>query len=190
MSLETKKFSFTHRLLHWLIAFAVLFLMLTVFLRLTWLEKNNIASILQDNLKALNISLNHDEALKIAKQIRKPMWDWHIYTGYFLIGLYILRLLNLYFSGIIFPNPFHKTSNLKQKIQGWSYIIFYFLMSISLITGFLIVNGPQEYKNGLESIHVQSLYYVILFIILHMIGIVLSEFSNEKGIVSKMIHGK
>jgi Ni,Fe-hydrogenase I cytochrome b subunit len=63
-------------------------------------------------------------------------------------------------------------------------------MSISLITGFLIVNGPQEYKNGLESIHVQSLYYVILFIILHMIGIVLSEFSNEKGIVSKMIHGK
>jgi cytochrome b561 len=190
MSLENKNFSFTHRLLHWLIAFSILFMMLTVFLRLTWLEKNNVAAILQDNLKALNISLNHDDAIKIAKQIRKPMWDWHIYTGYFLIGLYVLRLINLYFSGIKFPNPFHRASNLKQKIQGWTYIIFYFLMGISLITGFFIVNGSPDYKDFLESIHVQSIYYVVLFIIMHMAGLVISELSNGKGIVSKMIYGK
>jgi len=190
MSLETKNFSFTHRLLHWLIAFTILFLMLTVFLRLTWLEKNNVAAILQDNLKALNISLNNDDAIKIAKQIRKPMWDWHIYSGYFLIGLYVLRLLNLYFSGIVFPNPFHRASKLRQKIQGWTYIIFYFLMGISLITGFFIVNGSPEYKDFLESIHIQSIYYVVLFIIMHMTGLLISEFSNEKGIVAKMIYGK
>lgn len=190
MSLENIKFSLKHRLLHWLIAFTILFLMLTVFLRLTWLEKNNVAAILQENLKALNISLNHDDAIKIAKKIRKPMWDWHIYSGYFLIGLYILRLTNLYFSGIVFPNPFHRASNIRQKIQGWTYIIFYFLMGISLITGFLIVNGSPEYKDFLESIHIQSIYYVVLFIIMHMAGLLISEFSNEKGIVAKMIYGK
>jgi len=190
MSLENKNFSLTHRLLHWLIAFAILFLMFTVFLRLTWMEKNSVAAILQDNLKALNISINQDDAIKIAKQIRKPMWDWHIYTGYFLIGLYVLRLINLYFWGIIFPNPFHRASNLKQKIQGWTSIIFYFLLSISLITGFFIVNGSPEYKDILETIHVQSIYYVVLFIILHFTGLVLAEYSNEKGIISRMIHGK
>ena len=63
-------------------------------------------------------------------------------------------------------------------------------MGITLITGFLIVNGPADYKDSLESVHVQSLYYVILFIVLHMIGIVVAEVSDEKGIVSKMIHGK
>jgi cytochrome b561 len=98
-------------------------------------------------------------------------------------------LLNLYFSGIVFPNPFLKTNTLKQKIQGWSYIIFYSLLVISLITGFFIVNGPKEYKDLLETVHVQSIYYVVLFIIMHISGLVLSEFSNEKGIVSKMIHG-
>lgn len=190
MSLENKNFSLKHRLLHWLIAFTILFLMITVFLRLTWLEKNNVAAILQDNLQALNITLDHEDAIKIAKKIRKPMWDWHIYSGYFLMGLYVLRLINLYFSGIIFPNPFHRTSSLKQKIQGWTYIIFYFLMSISLITGFFIVNGSPDYKDFLESIHVQSIYYVVLFIILHMTGLVLSEYSSEKGIVSKMINGR
>ena len=190
MSLENKNFSLAHRLLHWLIAFAILFLMLTVFLRLTWLEKNNVAAILQENLKALNISLNQEDAIKIAKKIRKPMWDWHIYSGYFLIGLYVLRLINLYFSGIVFPNPFKRTRSLKQKIQGWTYIIFYFLMGISLITGFFIVNGSPDYKDILETIHVQSIYYVVLFIIMHMAGLVISELSNEKGIIAKMIYGK
>jgi len=190
MTLENKKFSLAHRILHWLIAFTILFLMLTIFLRLTWLEKNNVATILQDNLNSLNISLNHDDAIKIAKQIRKPMWDWHIYSGYFLIALYVLRLINLYFAGIIFPNPFEKNSSLKQKAQGWTYILFYFLMGISLITGFFIVNGPAKYKDYLEGIHVQSIYYVTFFVIMHMLGLVLAELSDEKGIVSKMIHGK
>jgi cytochrome b561 len=190
MKIETKEFNLTHRLLHWFIAFAILFLMLTVFLRLTWLEKNNVASILQDNLKALKIDLNHDDAIKIAKQIRKPMWDWHIYTGYFLIALYLLRMINLFKIGIIFPNPFVKSSTLKQKVQGWTYLIFYFLMGISLLTGLLIVKGPEDWGDFLEDIHVQSIYYVILFIIMHMVGLVLAELSNQKGIISKMIHGK
>lgn len=190
MKIEPKEFNLTHRLLHWCIAFAFLFLMLTVFLRLTWLEKNNVATLLQDNLKALNINLNHDDAIKIAKQIRKPMWDWHIYTGYFLIALYALRMINLFKLGITFPNPFAKNSTLKQKIQGWSYIIFYFLMGISLLTGFLIVKGPENWGDFLEDIHVQSIYYSILFIIMHITGLVLAELSNQKGIISKMIHGK
>jgi cytochrome b561 len=190
MEIETKNFNLTHRLLHWSIAFTILFLMLTVFLRLTWLDKNNVATILQDNLKGLNINLNHDDAIKIAKQIRKPMWDWHIYSGYFLITLYLLRMVNSFKLGIVFPSPFAKENTLKQKVQGWTYLIFYFLMGISLITGFLIVKGPENWKDSLESIHVQSLYYVALFIIIHTVGLVLAEISNQKGIVSKMIHGQ
>jgi cytochrome b561 len=190
MSIENRKFDLSHRILHWLIAFTVLFIMFTVFLRLTWLDKNNIAAILQDNLKLLNISLNQDDAILIAKKIRKPMWDWHIYAGYFLIVLYILRMMHLYFNGIIFPNTLKKDKILKQKVQVWAYLIFYFLMAISLISGFFIVKGPVKYKDFLETIHVQSLYYVILFVIVHMAGIIVTELSDGKGIVSKMINGK
>ncbi len=190
MTLENPKFSLTHRILHWLIAFTILFLMLTVFLRLTWLEKHNVAGILQENLKALDIILNEDDAIKIAKKIRKPMWDWHVYAGYFLIGLYILRLINLFRSGIKFPNPLNKNFDIKEKLQGWTYIIFYFLMGVSLITGFLIVNGPEKFEELMESIHEKSLYYVVLFIIMHMGGLILSELSDQKGIVGKMIYGK
>jgi cytochrome b561 len=190
MSAENRTFNLSHRILHWLIAFSLLFIVFTVFLRLTWLEKNNVAAILQENLKLLNISLSQDEAIKIAKKIRKPMWDWHIYAGYFLIGAYILRMVYFYFKGMAFPNPFKKDSSAKQKLQGWTYLIFYFLMAISLVTGFFIVNGPASYKDILETIHVQSIYYVILFIILHIAGIIIAEVTDDKGIVSKMINGK
>ena len=118
------------------------------------------------------------------------MWDWHIYSGYLLIGLYILRLLHLYFSGLNFPNPFSKHKNRKESIQAWTYVVFYFLMGISLVTGFLIVNGAPEYKDFLEGIHVQSIYYVGLFIIMHMAGLAIAETSQAKGIITKMFFGK
>ena len=99
-------------------------------------------------------------------------------------------MMHLYFNGIIFPNTLKKDKILKQKVQVWAYLIFYFLMAISLISGFFIVKGPIKYKDFLETIHVQSLYYVILFVIVHMAGIIVAELSDGKGIVSKMINGK
>lgn len=190
MNTTSKKFNLTHRILHWSIAITLLFLMLTVFLRLTWLEKNNVAALLQENLKLLQINITQEDAIKIAKKIRKPMWDWHIYSGYLLIALYLLRMFSIFKAGVVFPNPFSKHQSSKQKLQGWTYVIFYFLMGISLLTGILIVKGPENWKEVLESIHVQSIYYVVLFIIMHLTGIVIAEITDQKGIVSKMIHGK
>ena len=190
METVSKKFNLTHRLLHWAIAFTMFFLLLTVFLRLTWLEKNNVAAILQENLKLLQLNISQEDALKIAKKIRKPMWDWHIYSGYLLIALYLLRMITIFKAGILFPNPLTKNQTPKQKLQGWTYIIFYFLMGVSLLTGLLIVKGPGTWKEPLESVHVQSVYYAVLFIIMHMVGLVIAELTDQKGIVSKMIHGK
>jgi len=72
----------THRLLHWTLAFSILFIMLTVFLRLNWMEKNHVATILTDNLATLDVTITKDQAIKIAKQIRKPMFEWHLIIGY------------------------------------------------------------------------------------------------------------
>ena len=82
MLLENRTFNLSHRILHWLIAFTVLFMMFTVFLRLTWLEKNNVAVILQENLRLLNISISQDDALKIAKK----------YASLCGIGIFILGI--------------------------------------------------------------------------------------------------
>lgn len=175
--------------MHWAIAFCMLFLLFTIFLRIYWMEKNHVAGILDANLKALDVTLSQNQLLKIAKQIRKPMWDWHVYIGYVLIGLYAVRLALPFFGEMKFVNPF-KADSLKQKFQYLSYILFYVFVGVSLVTGFLIQNGPADWKGGLESVHTLSLYYLLPFIFIHFVGLFIAEKGPDKGLVSRIIRSK
>jgi len=187
--MEERKFSLINRLLHWTIAFALLFLLLTIFLRQNWMNKHNVADILTAKLSELDVSLEDGQAVKIAKSIRKPMWNWHIYVGYVLIGLYFIKLLFMTIKGPVFLSPFSKSSSTKEKFQSWVYISFYIFLGFSLVTGALIVLWPDTFKHSLEQWHVLSDYWLIGFIILHFGGVLLAELGGDKGIVSRMING-
>jgi len=82
-----------------------------------------------------------------------------------------------------------KNLSIKMKFQKWAYIIFYICVTVSLITGLIIVLGPSEFKNSIEEIHVLGIYYLLAFIGIHLAGVLIAEFTNQKGIVSKIISG-
>lgn len=187
--MENKEYSKVYRIIHWAIAISFLLLLITIFLRLTWLNKNNVAAIIQDYLSTTSQKLTQDEAIILAKKIRKPMWDWHIYLGYLLTGLFTIRFILPAFGQMKIQNPLDKSLSAKMKFQKWSYIIFYICVVVSLITGLIIVLGPRQYKDPMEDIHVLSIYYLIAFLVIHIGGILVAEFTNEKGIVSRIISG-
>ena len=76
--MENKAYSKIYRILHWLIAFSFVLLLITIFLRLTWMNKYNVAAIIQDYLSGTNQVLSQEQAITLAKKIRQPMWNWHI----------------------------------------------------------------------------------------------------------------
>ena len=172
------------RILHWSLAFTILFILLTVFLRLNWMEKNHVAGILIDKLSLIDISITKEQAVKIAKQIRKPMFDWHIYIGYVASGIFALRVLYNFLH-----KEMYDPKTTKEKFQLWVYRAFYILLGITLITGLYMEFGPDFLNDLSEEIHKLTLYYVIPFLILHFTGILIAEFTSKKGIVSKMIGG-
>jgi cytochrome b561 len=191
--MEQKSFTLVHRILHWLIAFTFLFILLTVFLRMYWLNRNHTASIIMAQLTDMGVHISSDQAVKIGKAIRKPMWEWHIYAGYFLIGLYIIRLVVMKVQGSVFANPFIKNLSSKKRFKSAVYLSFYILLGITLISGGYIELADRKWelaRQVMKAIHVQALYFALAFITLHFAGLVLAELWNEKGIVSKMIHGK
>jgi Ni,Fe-hydrogenase I cytochrome b subunit len=53
----------------------------------------------------------------------------------------------------------------------------------------LIVNGPESIKESVEDIHVLSIYYLITYLILHFGGVIMAEFTNQQGIISRMVSG-
>ncbi len=149
------------------------------------MEKNHVAAILTDGLSNIDIDITKEQAIKIAKQIRKPMFDWHLIIGYIAAGIFVFRIIyNATKKSLYDP----KTTT--EKFQLWIYRGFYILLGFTLITGLLIKFGPDFIHGIAEEIHKLTLFYMIPFLIIHFTGITLAEFGSKKGIVSKMIGGE
>ena len=187
--MKNKNYSSIFRIVHWAIAICMFLILITIFLRLTWMNKDHVAGIVQNYLTSVNLSLSQDQAIVLAKEIRKPMWNWHIYLGYVLTGLFCLRLTLHFLSRMRFSNPLEKLLSSKEKFQYWVYMVFYVCAAISLITGLIIELGPKSFKSTTEGIHVLSIYYLLAFIIIHLGGVILAEFTDQQGIVSRILSG-
>ena len=187
--MEKSQYSKVYRIIHWAIAISFLLLLITIFLRLTWLNKYNVAAIIQDYLSGTDQGLSQDELITLAKKIRQPMWDWHIYIGYGLVGLFSFRFILPAFGHMKIQNPFVKNLSTKMKVQKWAYIVFYVFVVTSLTTGLMIELGPKELKKPMEEIHVLGIYYLLAFIVIHLTGIFIAEFTDQKGIISRIVSG-
>lgn len=187
--MEKEKYSKIFRIIHWAIAISFLLLLITIFLRLTWLNKDNMSAIIQEYFKGIGQNLPQEQSIALARKIRQPMWDWHIYIGYVLVGLFSIRFALPFFGQMKFQNPFAKNLSIKVKLQRWVYVVFYGSVITSLTTGLLIVFGPKSIQEPMEDIHVLGIYYLVTFIIVHIAGVLIAEFTDQKGIVSRIVSG-
>ena len=188
---EVKSYSKIYRIIHWAIAISFALLLLTIFLRLTWMNKNHVADIIGAYLSQTSPapSLSQDELIILAKKIRQPMWQWHVYIGYVLVGLFAIRFALPFFGEMTFQNPLKKGLSNKEKFQNWTYLIFYLCVVASLITGLIIEHGPKSFKKQMEEIHELSIYYLVAFIVIHLSGVLIAEFTKDKGLISRIISG-
>ncbi len=187
MSAQTPaKYTAIHRILHWAMALALPVLFITGFLRMHWMNKHHIVSVIE----GVTNSLSNEQMIDIAKTIREPMWQWHELFAKIMILAFITRIIYIIAKGIRFPNPFKKNITLKERMQGFTYVYFYLFVSISAFTGICIKNDLfSAYKESIEDIHKLGIYWFPIFIVLHLVGIAIAEMTNKKGISSKMIGG-
>lgn len=188
--MKKTEYTVIYRIVHWAMALTFILLLGTIYLRMTWFNKNSVAEIILNYLSTLDVELTEEQAVKLAKRIRRPMWIWHVYIGYVLTGIVVLRCLLPAFGIMKFQSPFDKNLTPKDKFKNWTYILFYIFTIITLITGLVIVLGPRDLKNTMEAIHKPSIYYIVAFLIIHFGGILIAEFTNDKGIISRIISGK
>lgn len=180
------QFTLIHRILHWIMAFAMPVLFLTGFLRMNWMNKKHIIGIIESKTDLLA----KEQSMEIAKSILEPMWQWHEVFAHIMIFSFLARIIYMLAKGIRFPNPFQRNQPLKERLQGFTYVYFYLFVFISAVTGICIRQGffPQWIEN-IEAVHKWGVYWFPIFILLHFVGIVIAELSSKKGVTSKMIGG-
>ncbi len=179
-----------HRLLHWALAFSIGAILLTVFLRMTWMDKSNMALIIQSGLNKNNISLPHDQIILIAKSIRNEMFQWHFIVGY-IIG--ILLITRVYYSKkvAVFIPSLTSDKSTHDKLQGLFYIGFYLFLIFTVSSGLTIYFLGKEFIWYLpfKTFHKLSWIGCVLFIIIHVSGAVIANGKKNRDTITKIING-
>ena len=182
------------RVWHWVHATVILALLGTVFLRKTFLSWRTNSELLTQKLSEINIEVTSNQAKTLATAIRAPMWEWHILLGYAFAVLLIWRLL-LFFtqSGKVNYQNF-KEKTLYKKMVTLSYIVFYAVLLFMAITGLTIhfyetLTLTKDTAHDIKELHELVYNAVLVFVPLHIIGVIVAESRDEKGIISDMVHG-
>jgi len=189
-----KKWRFDFRIWHWLNAVVVLGLLGTVFLRKTFLSWRTNSELLTQKLSEINVEVTQAQANVLAKAIRAPMWEWHIILGYTLAVLLLWRVL-LFFTQSGKENYQNlKKETVHKKMVKLSYIGLYVILLFMAVSGLSIhfhetLGLSKGLVESLEELHELVYNGVLIFVPLHIIGVIIAEMRDDKGIVSDMVHG-
>ncbi|MFT7880847.1 MAG: cytochrome b/b6 domain-containing protein [Sulfurimonas sp.] len=189
-----KKWRLDFRVWHWVHAVVVLGLLGTVFLRKTFLSWRTNSELLTQKLSEINLEISAEQAKVLAKAIRAPMWEWHILLGYALAALLLWRIF-LFFSGSGKQNYRNlKEENLHKKMVKIGYIVIYAVLLFMAVSGLMIhfyeaLGLTKDAAHDIKEIHELVYNAILIFVPLHIIGVVVAENRDEKGIISEMIHG-
>ena len=192
---NSQEFKPLFRLWHWLMAFSVFGLLFTVLLRKTFLSKGANAEIIQQKLAELSIQIDMDQAISIAKAIRAPMWEWHYIFAVVLGIAIVLRVITM-IKGDAKPPIIKllKAQSKEEKIKSAVHLLICISIMLMALSGAFYyyhdaLGFAKESVKWVKEFHEFMMYPVIIFVTLHIIGVIKHELTTKECIVSKMIHG-
>lgn len=209
-SIFLEKHSTLIRIWHWLTFLVVTSLIITVLIASTVLNPRENVPVVQDVLKSRGITADNNQAFAVAHLYDDKMWDLHKLLGFGLAFLFIGRVITEFMQSEEEKNParikkalfaFLQSQKPEEKkdlrhylIVKYSYMLFYGMLLVMVITGLTIafggdfgLSGPT--RHNIKEIHAFVQYFIYIFVIFHLAGIILADLGKAKGIVSGMING-
>jgi len=163
--------------------------------------------LISDKLKEKGVQISEDQARSVAFALSDKVWAVHVYLGYALAGLFLFRII-LEFFELADQKLIRKIKAARQSFLSTQqdriasrnemliktlYAVFYVLLMVMVITGLCLAfrdDLPALRKmHFIKEIHGFTMYLIIGFIIVHIVGVVFGERKRHKGIVSDMING-
>ena len=186
-------YSIKFRLWHWLNALVIFALVVTVWLRESFLSYKTNAPLLLSKLSEMGVSITQEQSVTLAKTLRTELWQFHIYLGYALIALILFRIY------LVFKDSSEKVSFMKKsfhkKVVTLSYILFFVVLFAISASGIVLTfhdtfGIDEEKLHDIKEVHEAFYIFIMAFVGLHLAGLTVAENRGENGIISTMFHGK
>jgi Ni/Fe-hydrogenase 1 B-type cytochrome subunit len=200
--------STTIRIWHWLTFVIISGLMITVLLTSTLLNQRDNVKVVQEQLKEKGLVVSDDQAFAVTREYEDKIWGIHKLLGYGLAFLVISRIL----IEVMQPGEEKLAGRIKKTLGlfrlkdagkneykhylrvKFGYILFYILVFCMAVTGLGLAFGRElgfsrELHGTIKEIHSFGQYLMYGFVLIHICGVIISDITSNKGLVSGMIHG-
>ncbi|MCJ8209793.1 cytochrome b/b6 domain-containing protein [Mucilaginibacter sp. RS28] len=204
----TRTYPLGIRLWHWLNALVLSGSLITVLINSTLLDRQSASSLIMSVETKGGAAVTADMAKNIAHELEDSVWDVHAYIGLALVALLIFRIIYELVQPVS-QSLFKRISLAKLAMKGSGeerqlakhdyfvkliYVLFYIVLLVMSVTGTALffkrnIGLSKAFSHQIKEIHGACMYAVIAFIIVHIVGVVLAERKESKGIVSDMING-
>ncbi|MGY3051836.1 Ni/Fe-hydrogenase 1 B-type cytochrome subunit [Pedobacter sp. UYEF25] len=203
--MSTKKYDLKIRVWHWLTALVVTGSLLTVLINSTLLDRSQTPAV-QKELQNAGVQLSAEQARAATHGLEDQVWGIHIYFGYALAALFVFRLITEAF----LPKEQKFIVKAKEAYRRYRdsplvnlrhnffvkviYAIFYLLLLIMVCTGLSLafqdeLGISRQIGHTIKEVHGFCMYLVLGYVVIHIVGVLLAENQDSKGIVSDMING-
>jgi Ni,Fe-hydrogenase I cytochrome b subunit len=205
---ETRTYSLPIRLWHWLNALVITGSLVTVLLNSTLTDKKATSAIITEQATKGGASISADTANQIAHELEDKVWEVHAYIGFALVALLLWRIIY----EVVSPTSqslFRKVNVARIALKNGGeeaqlarhelvvkllYFAFYLVLILMGVTGLTLyfkhdLGLERSVSHTIQEFHGFCMYLVILFIVVHVTGVILAERKQSPGIVSDMING-
>lgn len=187
------KYTAIFRVWHWLNAIVILGLVGTVLLRKGFLSYRTNSEVIMTKLSDIGVEIFKEDAVAIAKAIRAPMWEWHLILGYALAFLVVYRIALFFFDKSQKEN-FASLDLHKKGVHSLYYILYATIIFMTL-SGFAMylkeaLALADATVKSIKELHELVYNYFLIFIPLHIAGVVVADIREEHGLISTMINGR
>ena len=201
----TKDYRGLLRLWHWANTLLISLQLMTILFQKVIVKSRSAVTELQSSGKNVSVP----QARELAHIISDRIWAWHIYFGWTLVALWVLRL-GLQLTG---PSELRFSARLLEVLRRYrlappadkgkagkilfaktTYALFYLFITIMVATGLILIYEDVSWLKGVhhlaEETHNVTMFLIIGFIVLHVVGVVWAENKQDHGLISRMVGGE
>lgn len=205
----TKDYRAPLRVWHWVNALLISGQLLTILFQKVIVNARSAVPEFLDKLSRDHVQLTAQQGNAFAHIISERIWQWHIYIGLGLAAFWLLRVVlelrgpsEMRYSARLLEvarryrlaPPAGKSEAGKVLFAKSTYALFYLLLTIMVLTGLALtwaddVAVLHSMEHTVKEIHNVTMYLIIAFFVVHVVGVVWAELTKDHGLISRMVGG-